>query len=271
MAMQRGSLFGIGVETEFALPLGPETPGPCVSIKVAEVALPSVPPIMQTERLAVYSGKDEYYTFSLTNARFTLSATEIVIHASSSVAADLLVFFAWPLLLSILGKESLHACVVERGGHGLAVLGTSGAGKSTTALRLIELGFRVVADDLLVFGQGFQAIPGPPFIRLRPDQAEGQAGQWDSAGKFRCAVPTCDQPIPINQIVVLDDTVEHTGPVSGARGVDLLIRNMASGFVLFPNQRTNRFALATAVAGRIPLLAARSRSLTRAALAKIVQ
>lgn len=269
--MQRGSLFGIGVETEFALPLGPEISGPCVSIKVDQVGLPSAPPIFETERLAVYPGNDESFTFSLANAGFTLSPTQIVIDASSSIAADLLVFFAWPLLLSMLGKESLHGCVVERSGHGLAVLGTSGAGKSTTALRLIDLGFRVVADDLLVFSNSFHAFPGPPFIRLRPDQAEGQTGLWDPAGKFRCSVPSCDQPVPIEQIVVLDDTVKNTGPVSGAQAVDLLIRNMASGFVLFPNQRTNRFELATAVAGRIPLLAAKSRSLTPDVLATIVQ
>ena len=41
----------------------------------------------------------------------------------------------------------VHASCVARRGHGVLLLGAPGAGKSDLALRLIDRGFRLVADD----------------------------------------------------------------------------------------------------------------------------
>jgi HPr kinase/phosphorylase len=45
---------------------------------------------------------------------------------------------------------TLHASVVAWRGRGLLILGASGAGKSSTALRLIDAGWMLVADDQVV-------------------------------------------------------------------------------------------------------------------------
>jgi HPr kinase/phosphorylase len=45
---------------------------------------------------------------------------------------------------------TLHASVVAWRGRGLLILGASGAGKSSAALRLIDAGWMLVADDQVV-------------------------------------------------------------------------------------------------------------------------
>ncbi|MFC3605365.1 hypothetical protein [Deinococcus soli (ex Cha et al. 2016)] len=45
----------------------------------------------------------------------------------------------------------LHASVVARGGHAVAITGPSGAGKSTALLRLLQQGYDVIAEDRSVW------------------------------------------------------------------------------------------------------------------------
>jgi len=190
--------------------------------------------------------------------------------SADNIDMDLLFLFALPYLLSLLGRESLHGCVVERGGHGLAILGAPGSGKSTTALRLVDRGFHLVADDLVVFDRGCRALPGPSFIRLRPDQITGLEGQWDRGGKFRYSLPVSTRPVPLKRILILDGSIERLQAVGGVTAVDLLLRNAASAHVLFPHQGTNRFALAALLAKRIPILGTGPRSLSHADLTNLV-
>ena len=56
----------------------------------------------------------------------------------------------------------LHATCVAHHGAGLLLLGVPGAGKSALALRLLERGWTLVADDqveIAVCGQGLMATP----------------------------------------------------------------------------------------------------------------
>ena len=57
----------------------------------------------------------------------------------------------------------IHATCVSRDGHGLLILGPSGAGKSDLALRLLDRGFELVADD--------QVLIDGPIARPVPDLA----------------------------------------------------------------------------------------------------
>jgi HPr kinase/phosphorylase len=61
------------------------------------------------------------------------------------------------------GETCLHATCVALSGAGVALVGPSGSGKSDLALRLIEAGGRLVADDrLVVERRGRQLIARPP-------------------------------------------------------------------------------------------------------------
>lgn len=59
----------------------------------------------------------------------------------------------------ILTPCQVHGSCVARDGAGVLLLGPSGAGKSDLALRLIDRGFMLVADDRVDIAGGFAAAP----------------------------------------------------------------------------------------------------------------
>lgn len=91
---------------------------------------------------------------------------------------------AIPLLFVGRDRFFLHASVVSLRGRAFAFFGPSGAGKSTLAARLIQRGFRLLADDrvLLIPGRsGIQAVPGLQRIRLHDDSAQRLYGESGAA------------------------------------------------------------------------------------------
>jgi len=77
-------------------------------------------------------------------------------------------------LLIVREKEPLHATVVSRGRKAVAFLGDSGFGKTTLASYLLNHGFRLITDDLLVMTRastGYLAHHGVPRVKLYPDSA----------------------------------------------------------------------------------------------------
>jgi hypothetical protein len=67
-----------------------------------------------------------------------------------------------------MGRAAFHAAAVVIDGGAWALLGAQGAGKSTTAAHLADLGCPLLTDDLLVV-DGETAFSGPAAIDLRPD------------------------------------------------------------------------------------------------------
>ncbi len=59
----------------------------------------------------------------------------------------------------------IHASCAARDGHGVLVLGPAGIGKSDLLLRLLGIGFQLVADDQVTIEQG-QASPPAPLAGL---------------------------------------------------------------------------------------------------------
>ena len=55
-------------------------------------------------------------------------------------------------------SETIHASTVAIGGRGVMILGASGAGKSDLALRLIDRGAMLVADDYTVVTREGEAL-----------------------------------------------------------------------------------------------------------------
>jgi len=69
----------------------------------------------------------------------------------------------------------LHASAVAVGDAAIAIVGSPGAGKSTTAAAFVKLGYQVLADDVLALqehGDRLRALPGYPRVNLWPDAAE---------------------------------------------------------------------------------------------------
>ncbi len=76
------------------------------------------------------------------------------------------------------GLLPLHASVLSRAGQTVAVSGPSGAGKSTAALRLLGLGWDLVAEDWAWLNPGTRQLVGwDRGLRLRPESLERFAPQ----------------------------------------------------------------------------------------------
>ena len=74
--------------------------------------------------------------------------------------------------LRLRGVTCLHASAIAVDDRAIALMGESGAGKSTTAAAFAQLGFAVLSDDVAVLGESgghFQVQPGYPRINMWPD------------------------------------------------------------------------------------------------------
>lgn len=87
------------------------------------------------------------------------------------------------IILRLRGIVCLHAGAFVTPGGAIAVVGSEGSGKSTTAAALAQRGLPVLADDivaLLPSKNGFVVPPGPTSIRLWPRSVEALFGSPDA-------------------------------------------------------------------------------------------
>jgi hypothetical protein len=123
------------------------------------------------------------------------------------------------------GFEPLHATCVSVNGQAVAFLGQSGYGKSSLAASFLAAGHRMVTDDLLICRpspEGLMVQPGPHRIKLLPKDADrflgaGWSGTPMNPSVEKLVIPlgperTCDAPVPLRRIYVLDYPDEDSTP-----------------------------------------------------------
>jgi hypothetical protein len=134
------------------------------------------------------------------------------------------VFLEGDLLAHVLAAEGLlvlHASAVERGGVALAIVGSSGMGKSTLAALLCAAGARLVADDALrieVAGTRATCFPGSRRLRLRAAAAplggaiEGAALAETADGRTAVLpVGLVDAPLTLRAALIPEPSRQATG------------------------------------------------------------
>lgn len=207
--------------------------------------------------------QEETIVLAWPEARFRVTDRQVVVDAShDDHAMDFLLQPTWSVVLAAHGRESFHAAAVESGGNGLAVFGWSGVGKSTSSLLLVERGWRLITDDLLVFDEQGRAIPGPPLIRLLPDRAVGKRGRVDSAGKLRFFPTACHHPVPLAAGVVLSEDYSELTRLSGISAVNALLEHVYNPVVTHPAQAEHRLEVILGLVEHTPIFGAPPRSLT---------
>lgn len=99
---------------------------------------------------------------------------------------DTATYLLGPILgfvLRLRGTVCLHASAVAIGDRAIALVGRSGAGKSSTAAAFASLGHPVLSDDVVALtdqGASFKVQPAYPRVRLWPESVESMFGAADA-------------------------------------------------------------------------------------------
>jgi hypothetical protein len=182
-------------------------------------------------------------------------------------------YFLGPIMGFLLrrrGITCLHASCLAVGESALALVGVSGAGKSTTAAALSARGLAVLSDDVLplIEKEGeFYGIPGYPRLRLWPESVEALYGDREaqpqlapnynkrylalSPGNFSL------HPFPLKAIYFLDWSSQGDAPTiitcPPAEGFMNLVANTYRNELLDKEMRQQEFVCLSRLANRIAL------------------
>jgi hypothetical protein len=118
------------------------------------------------------------------------------------------------------GLEPLHASAVQIDGRAVALVGQTGAGKTSLALQLVARGAGFMSDDVLALddGQVLRAHPGAGVAAVRPaERAAIPRATWrrvgtvlGHSGKTYMELPRPEQPAPLGAVYFLNG---DDGPV----------------------------------------------------------
>jgi hypothetical protein len=176
-------------------------------------------------------------------------------------------------VLGLRGVCCLHASVVVVDGWAVALLGSAGAGKSTTAAAFARQGHPVLSDDVaaLLVRQGrFFVQPAYPHLRLWPNSV---ATLYGSPGALPTLTPTWEkcrldltgqgyhfheQPAQLAAVYSLDErrdepAAPYVEAFSGRAALLRLLGNTYASHLLFPPSRNREFELLGRLARTVPL------------------
>jgi hypothetical protein len=181
--------------------------------------------------------------------------------------------------LRLRGTLCLHACVIKIGQHAIAIVGDSGAGKSTTAAALAKRGHAILSDDIAVLNdcdQHWLVHSGYPRLRLWPESIKALYGSEDGLDRIfsfsdkrfvdlsnnNCETTTWqfhNEPLPLAAIYVLEErqsglvapAIESINPTTA---VMALMRHRAANHLpLDKDKQAHEFAGFSRVAKMVPV------------------
>jgi hypothetical protein len=202
-------LYGLRVYGRHALPLRPLTveghpEGADLTIRLGreaspegEVRWPAAPQVVQagSPHFTMWTGVGAggrhvrlRYTQDRHRADFVIGPHGRWVHATwrpEPILPDVLTMLTGSVaayVLQLRGVTCLHASVVDVGGRAIALVGSTGAGKSTTAAAFVQQGCSLIADDIAALEArpgGFAVQSGPRRLRLYQEVAERVMGVQD--------------------------------------------------------------------------------------------
>lgn len=185
----------------------------------------------------------------------------------------------WAALLR--GRELFHASAVTVGGGSLAVIGPTGAGKTSLAAQLVLRGAGFLTDDVLALehdGTAIQAHPGAGIVSVRDgERAAIAAKDWTRlgselgySGKSYIELTREDGPAPLRAIYFLSRTARSPG-ITAVEAPDprLLLGSTFIESVQTPARLRNQLSLCADLAQAVPMFTASvTAGLTAADLAQ---
>ena len=179
-------LYGMRIRTDIpllAIPLLQTVPDAAVDLVVE--AIPAIPAFQgemltgndsfsiridrsnPVEWLLRYQRPDGWMDVALSSGRIAYCCSTNICQRDVGRVIAPAVLAIYALMLN---RPMLHGAMLEIDGRGLALLGLSEAGKSTTTAALVAAGCRLVTEEMILFptDQTLNLAPGLPLISLSP-------------------------------------------------------------------------------------------------------
>jgi hypothetical protein len=164
------------------------------------------------------------------------------------------------------GREVFHAAAVSVGGRAIALVGSSGVGKSSLTARLVLAGAGFLGDDVLAI-DGDDAVPrahpGAGLVSVRDAERDVLGDDLlrlgrvlgASGGKSYVAVARDDEPRPLQAMYFLRATPGDEPAVAPLEHPDwrLLVGNTFVEGVRTPGRLRRQFELCAELAASVPL------------------
>ncbi|HEU4769347.1 MAG TPA: hypothetical protein VFS77_18410 [Pyrinomonadaceae bacterium] len=230
-------------------------------------------------RLAVWSVGDHYHLQYLDGTEFLVDGGGTRVWATwpadTLTLEDTATYLLGPIMgfvLLLRGFVSLHACAVAINDRAIAIVGPAGSGKSTTAAAFAELGYAILAEDVVTLrdrGDEFLVQPGYPSIRLWPSSVEALYG---SAATLPKLTPTWDkcyldltqekyefqqQPLPLGGIYLLGERSDQAAPsiseIAPAERLMSLVANTYATYLMDKTMRAREFEILNRILNSVPV------------------
>ncbi len=167
------------------------------------------------------------------------------------------------LILLLRGGVCLHASAVVLGGEAIAIVGPAGAGKSTTAAAFADMGYGILAEDVvsLVDHKTFFLVqPAYPCIRLWPASVKALYGDCAELPKLTPTWEKCyldltqnkyqfhSDPVRLAAIYILWERSDNEAsptvePLSPREALMSLIGNTYATYLLDRQMRAREFGV----------------------------
>lgn len=293
------SIYGLGLQVNVPIAGLARLPAPRrIDVRMTIGAMPS-----DLEQLPGGSAQEYYVSprldehdqpglraFKLLDAKYHQIAysdgTTVVVDAAgenvwavgpaSATVEDTATYLLGPVLgfvLRLRGVTCLHASAVAVDGQAVALVGTSGAGKSSTAAAFARLGYPVLTDDVLAladYGDSFAVQPAYPRVRLWTETVASMFGtadalpliapNWDKRF-LDLSEPNCQfqrEPLPLAAIYFLGDRSDapdapRVTEVSARTGLMTLVSDTYITYLLDLARRAREFELLGRLVANVPL------------------
>jgi hypothetical protein len=176
-------------------------------------------------------------------------------------------------VLRLRGVTCLHASAVAVNEQAIALVGSPGAGKSTTAAALARRGFSVITDDMVALvedEESFLVQPGYPRVNLWSDSVHTLFGSDEALPRITATWDKrylalgdngfgfASKPLPLGAIYILGAReAASAAPViddlGGSNALRELVTNTYVNYLLDRDMRSREFDLLTRLVVRIPI------------------
>lgn len=158
----------------------------------------------------------------------------ITIEPEKGVSADSLrVFILAPCFSALLMQRAffvLQGAVLQSGDHAIAILGGSGAGKSTVSAALLKKKYTLLSDEVCVLNNHLDVMPGYPQISLWLRKIGAIWFKKIREGVEKYMIPISKKfnatPLPIKKIIILNPSKKNqhiqARPLSGGDKINYL-------------------------------------------------